>query len=618
MDGISVIMPTFNQASFIRRAIYSLYNQSYTQWELIIVNDGSTDNTEEYISDIITSSLPIKYIRNKKNQGIGVAINQALNVAKYNYISYLPSDDYYDENHLITIKELFDTSDHIVLVYSGVRYDGANSEEYSLYEVATGVRKGYFLSLVQVAHKKTDDRWTERRECVSEDLFFTFWRKLTDKGIFVPTNKVTCEWTNHPDQRHKKTGEKFKGGLNKYRTYYNVQEPITIRTTNYKTINENIEYALYRKKNKIRKDALKIVLVGDLAYNAERVYAFEEAGHKLYGLWSKPAFCYSTIGRLPFGNVEDIPYESWQKYIKQINPDIFYAQISTGAILIANEVMKANTGIPLVWHFKESPHDAMKRGLWDKLIDLYSFADGIIYLNKEIELFYKQFCIPRTKRQEYLLDPELPKKNCFTSIFSEKLSTKDRAIHTVVIGRMIGLSIIDMQILAKNNIHIHLYNQNYTSETRYIIPFKTVAPRHFHVHSYCSQFDWVKEFSKYDAGWIHCFDSSNGNSINQAKWCDLNIPARINTLVAAGLPIIQKNNRDHIVAMKSYIQNYDIGIFYTKTEELVTKLNNKKEMNRLIQNVLANRQYFTFDHHVPSLIRFFRKVIANSKLIKDI
>lgn len=49
----SVIMPTFNQCAFIRRAIQSLMMQTYTNWELIIVNDGCTDETEEYIADYL-------------------------------------------------------------------------------------------------------------------------------------------------------------------------------------------------------------------------------------------------------------------------------------------------------------------------------------------------------------------------------------------------------------------------------------------------------------------------------------------------------------------------------------------------------------------------------------
>jgi glycosyltransferase involved in cell wall biosynthesis len=68
-------MPTYNQAGFIRRAIVSLCKQTYKNRELIIINDGSTDKTEEYLFD---------------------------------YLSSLPSDDYFDNDHLNNFKEVFD------------------------------------------------------------------------------------------------------------------------------------------------------------------------------------------------------------------------------------------------------------------------------------------------------------------------------------------------------------------------------------------------------------------------------------------------------------------------------------------------------------------------------
>lgn len=53
VKGFTVIMPTYNQAAFIRRAILSLQRQTYSNWELIIVNDGCTDETEKFISDFL-------------------------------------------------------------------------------------------------------------------------------------------------------------------------------------------------------------------------------------------------------------------------------------------------------------------------------------------------------------------------------------------------------------------------------------------------------------------------------------------------------------------------------------------------------------------------------------
>jgi len=72
MEGFSVIMPVYNQGTFIRRAIISLCGQNYTEWELILINDGSTDQMEEYITDILqTTEYQIHYIINSENKGLG-------------------------------------------------------------------------------------------------------------------------------------------------------------------------------------------------------------------------------------------------------------------------------------------------------------------------------------------------------------------------------------------------------------------------------------------------------------------------------------------------------------------------------------------------------------------
>lgn len=612
-SGFSVIMPTYNQASFIRRAIFSLLKQTCSEWELIIVNDGCTDATELFIIDFLKESK-ITYIKNKKNMGLGYAINQGLDIAKYDYIAYLPSDDFYDKNHLEFLKNKLDESADTILVFNGVRYDESDNPGILAYKRTLGVRAEYNLFLVQAAHRKTKDRWTERKECVSEDLFFTFWRKLTDKGAFIPTQKVTCECSNHPNQRHKIIGEKYGGGLNKYRQYYNIQHPIIMRATNYKTIDENKMYAPFRKKILGGKDSLKILIVGELAYNPERIYALEEMGHKLYGLWAKPRFCFSTVGPLPFGNIENIPYKNWKNKIKEIAPDIIYAQLSTGAIDIAHEVLKENTGIPLVWHFKEGPHEAMKLGLWDKLIDLYTYADGKIYLNNEVKEWFELFVPPLLKNAPtYVLDGDLPKANCFNNQFTKKLSALDGAIHTVIIGRIIGIQPYEIRMLAYNNIHTHVYNENHISEKILMLKFKKCAPHHFHIHSHCPQSNWVKEFSKYDAGWLHIFDSWNENSLMRANWSDLNLPARINTLAAAGLPMIQKQNLAHITAMRNHVRKYGMGIFYNTIDELIAQLQNKKALRSIEQNVKEHRMEFTFDYHAPSIIIFFKDVINKFK-----
>ena len=107
VDGISVIMPTYNQAAFIRRAIFSLLQQTYLHWELVIVNDGSVDDTDRFVSSFLEDKRII-YLKNAQNEGLGYSLNKGIAKATYNYIAYLPSDDYYFRDHLEVLRKEFD------------------------------------------------------------------------------------------------------------------------------------------------------------------------------------------------------------------------------------------------------------------------------------------------------------------------------------------------------------------------------------------------------------------------------------------------------------------------------------------------------------------------------
>lgn len=611
-NGFSVMMPTYNQASFIRRAILSLQKQTFTNWELIIINDGCTDETEFFISDFLTDSR-VKCIKNKNNQGLGYSINRGIDAAEYEYIAYLPSDDFYYENHLKSLMDIFEKYPETILTFSGVRTLAGDTMVDYLDKEFKGLKSGQTLQLVQVAHKKNKERWIERREWVSENLFDMYWKKLLANGCFAVTQSVSCFWTDHPNQRHKIVGERFGGGLNPYRAFYKVTEPIKMKTSKYKQIDEGELYKTFREKVEIKSNSLKILIVGELAYNSERIYALEQAGHQLYGLWiPKPNCTFYTVGHLPFGSITDIPYDNWKEYINEIKPDVIYALLNYVAVDLAYDVLKANLNIPFVWHFKEGPSVCLSIGQWDKLIYLYTFSDGKIYLNETAKDWYHQF-IPQ-KGLNFIMDGDLPKKDYFTENFTEKLSVRDNHIHTVVAGRIIGISPSEMEILAKNNIHVHLYSENYHDcREDFNNEMKRNAPNHFHIHPHCSAQDWTKEFSQYDAGWLHSLSSENNGELLLASWDDLNIPARTNTYASAGLPVIMKDNSLHTVAVQTKIKDLGYGIFFNDMEDLSKQLTDKSKMNILTKNAKKTSTLFSFDYHVEDLISFFREVINYKK-----
>lgn len=89
---VSIIMPSYNTGEFIKYSIESVIAQSYSNWELIIVDDCSTDNTDEVVEDYLSDDR-IHYIKNDKNSGAATSRNRALREAKGKWIAFLDSDD---------------------------------------------------------------------------------------------------------------------------------------------------------------------------------------------------------------------------------------------------------------------------------------------------------------------------------------------------------------------------------------------------------------------------------------------------------------------------------------------------------------------------------------------
>src|SRR5947209_1060146 len=102
-------MPTFGQAHFIRRAIQSVRAQTFTGWELIVVDDGSPDDTRRLIEPDLTDTR-IRYVRLDSNRGLGAALNLALEQARGSLIAYAPSDDVYYADHLTTLVRCLERS----------------------------------------------------------------------------------------------------------------------------------------------------------------------------------------------------------------------------------------------------------------------------------------------------------------------------------------------------------------------------------------------------------------------------------------------------------------------------------------------------------------------------
>jgi len=92
-DLVSIITPSYNSEKFISKTIESVLSQTYQKWEMIIVDDCSSDNSNEIIKEYIKKDERIRLIKLEKNSGPAVARNRAIKEAKGRYIAFLDSDD---------------------------------------------------------------------------------------------------------------------------------------------------------------------------------------------------------------------------------------------------------------------------------------------------------------------------------------------------------------------------------------------------------------------------------------------------------------------------------------------------------------------------------------------
>lgn len=125
---VSIIIPCYNYGKFLSEALESVIAQSYTNWECIIVNDGSTDNSDEIAMAYALKDQRFKYIF-QANQGHSAARNKALQNASGKYIQFLDADDLLEPEKLKLQVALLEENSNVDLVYSDILFFHHTEEE---------------------------------------------------------------------------------------------------------------------------------------------------------------------------------------------------------------------------------------------------------------------------------------------------------------------------------------------------------------------------------------------------------------------------------------------------------------------------------------------------------
>lgn len=133
---VSIIMPSYNTAMFIADTIKSVLKQTYENWELIIVDDCSTDNTDEIVNEF--QDKRIKYFKNNTNCGAAVSRNRAIKEAKGKWIAFLDSDDLWMPDKLEKQTKFMKMNDYH---FSYTNYEEIDEKSVSTGRIITGPKR---------------------------------------------------------------------------------------------------------------------------------------------------------------------------------------------------------------------------------------------------------------------------------------------------------------------------------------------------------------------------------------------------------------------------------------------------------------------------------------------
>lgn len=168
----SVIIPLYNKAAYIEKAIFSVFSQTFKEFELIVINDGSKDNSLEIVQQINNKSANQQIrIIDQVNQGVSITRNNGVKYAKYDYIAFLDADDWWDIHFLEEIKSLIDEFPEGAIYASSYFKVKNNINIPAKIGISSTFEKGYFDYCRAYASSLWMPLWTGA-VVLKKDIFF--------------------------------------------------------------------------------------------------------------------------------------------------------------------------------------------------------------------------------------------------------------------------------------------------------------------------------------------------------------------------------------------------------------------------------------------------------------
>ena len=208
---ISICIPAYNADRYLPTALESVRAQSFTNWELIVTEDGSRDSTEEIVREFArTVTQPVRYDRHEKNMGLPATRNTGIAAARGEWIALLDADDVWTTGHLEAAANLIPTTSAELLHAGSVLFDSDTGREIEVRAPSPQMVAEFPQSLFFGKYAIQPSSVVMRR-CLWEDVggFDPTFRYVEDREMwircartgaqFVYTGLNTCLYRKHPN-----------------------------------------------------------------------------------------------------------------------------------------------------------------------------------------------------------------------------------------------------------------------------------------------------------------------------------------------------------------------------------------------------------------------------------
>ncbi len=269
MDKISVVIPVYNVERYLKQCLDSILNQTYTNLEVIIVDDKSPDKCPEIIDEYAKHDNRIKVIHNQENQGYAKSVNNGIRTATGEYIAIIESDDFIDKEMFSTLHEMITKNDCDVAKCHFYQYFGEKDENVSGETILSNIQNNKSFNLKQFpnilkAHPSIWAALYKRNLLIDNNIFFTespngaFLDILFTFKALICANKIVVTDTPYLHYRQ----DNSTSTINNPKKIFCISDEYDLLT---QYLNEHLEIKPYANPYKLKKQ------YRDYKWNLQRI-----------------------------------------------------------------------------------------------------------------------------------------------------------------------------------------------------------------------------------------------------------------------------------------------------------------------------------------------------------